>query len=187
VKYVAELNRKAPILCLGVGQTSVVERGVSELGLARTRIFGTAAEALRSSIVSLVALEADAAPSDVSLTIVGRAPRHIIVPWDAASIGGRRATDVLAPHAIARIEGLLARLWPPAPLTLAAAAARVIRSMITRAPQTCAVLTVPSAGGSREAPAAIVPARLHAQGIRATEPPSLSARDRVRFETAVAS
>jgi hypothetical protein len=58
--------------------------------------------------------------------------------------------------------------------------------MITKAPQAHAVLTV-LARESRRSPAGIVPARLSPQGLRATDAPSLSARDRVRFETALAS
>jgi malate/lactate dehydrogenase len=187
VARIAELNPHAPILCAGAGQGPLVERGVAECGIARSRIFGTAPEALRSGVVALVALEAGAAATDVCLALVGRAPRHFIVPWEAASIAGRQATDVLAPPAIARLESQLARLWPPAPLTLGAAAARVIRSMVMRSPQIHALLTVPAADGGRKPPAAILPACVHARGIRAAETPALSARDRVRFETALTS
>ena len=95
VKRVAGLNQLAPIICAGAAQASLVERGVNELGVSRMRLFGSAPEALRSAITAIVALEAGAAPQDISLSVLGRPPQQIIVPWDEASIAGRTATEVL--------------------------------------------------------------------------------------------
>ena len=95
IKRVAGLNQRAPIVCAGAAQASLVERGVNELGISRMRLFGSAPEALRSAIIAIVALEADAAPPDISLSVLGRPPQQIIVPWDEASIAGRTATEVL--------------------------------------------------------------------------------------------
>ncbi len=76
-------------MCAGAGQSQLVERGVNELGVSRMRLFGSAPEALRSAITAIVALEAGAAPADISLSVLGRPPQQIIVPWDEAAIAGR--------------------------------------------------------------------------------------------------
>jgi malate dehydrogenase len=186
VQRVARFNDHAPIVCAGVRQRSVIDRAVHEAGLPRTRVFGTAPEALRGAIASLVALEAETSPGDISLLVIGRPPHEAIVPWDAVSLNGRRAIDLLAPPVLTRLEGRLAQLWPPGPYALGSAAARVIRSMLTRAPRThvleVALLRDESVGGH----AAMLPARLGPRGILRVEPPPLSGRDRVRLESALA-
>lgn len=183
---IARMNQKAPIVCAGVRQRSVIDRGVHEVGLPPSRVFGTSPEALRGAVASLVAVEADAPPRDLSLLVVGRPPHEIIVPWDAASIAGRRAIDVLPPPAIARLESRLPRLWPPGPTTLGGAAARVIRSMVTSAPAThvLEIAQTRNEGGSGQP--VMLPARVGPAGIVRVEPPPLSARDRVRLESALA-
>jgi malate/lactate dehydrogenase len=193
LRRVSGFNPSAPILCAGTSSSALVERGVSELGLSPARIFGTAPSALQAAVVALTALEADQSPVEISLSVVGRAPNEIIVSWEAASIGGRRATDVLTPPALRRLEDRLPRLWPPGPTTLGCAAAEVVRSMLTRSPRTHALLV---AGASVEATLqgrlngrgrpAMLPARVHRGGILRLETPSLSSRDRTRLETALA-
>jgi len=84
LKRVAGLNQIAPIVCAGAAQASLIERGVNEAGLSRLRVFGSAPEAFRSAVVAITALEANAAPSDLSLSVLGRAPQQVIVPWDEA-------------------------------------------------------------------------------------------------------
>jgi malate/lactate dehydrogenase len=186
LRRVAGLNAQAPFVCAGVLQRSIVDRGVHELGLPRTRLFGTAPEALRGAIASLVALEAEVAPGDISLMVVGRAPHDTIVSWDSASLNGRRAIDVLPPHVITRLDACASRLWPPGPHALGSAATRVIRSMVTRAARTHVLevaLTRDESAGGR---AAMLPARVGPRGILRLEQPPLSARDRVRLESTLA-
>jgi len=186
VRRVAGYNQVAPILCAGPSQAKIIDRGVNELGLPRTRLFGTAPESLRASVVALVGLDAEASPGEISLLVVGRAPDEVIVPWESASIAGRRAVDVLPPPVITRIEGRLPRLWPPGATALGAAAARVIRSMVTRAPRTHALQVALSRAEGPSARSAILPARVALHGILRVEPPPLSSRDRVRLDTALA-
>jgi len=186
VQRVARMNDRAAIVCAGVRQRSVIGRAVHEAGLPPTRVFGTAPDALRGAIASLVALEADTTPADISLLVVGRAPDEVIVPWDAASLDGRRAIDVLTPPAITRLETRLARLWPPGPYALGSAAARVIRSMLTRAPRIHVLEVAVPREGSAGGHAAMLPARVGPRGITRLEPPPLSVRDRVRLESALA-
>lgn len=186
VGRVVRLNEQAAVVCAGAGQRSVIDRAVHEIGLPRPRIFGTAPEALRGAITALVALEAEVGPGDVSLLVVGRPPQDVIVSWDSASLSGRRAVDVLPPPALTRLDGRAARLWPPGPHALGSAAAKVIRSMLTRAARTHVLevaLTRDEGTGRR---AAMLPARVGPRGILRIEPAPLSARDRVRLDSTLA-
>jgi malate dehydrogenase len=185
VGRLAALNQTAPILCAGSHQALVIERSVRELGVAAHRIFGTAPDALRSAIVALTALEAGCAATDVSLAVVGRPPHQIIVPWEDASIAGRRATSVLSPPAITRLDGRLSRLWPPGPLTLASAAARAIASALAGRPRTISVFVSVTRGAGGLGRAGMLPVVLSPRGIDAVMTPTLSVRDQVRLETAI--
>ncbi len=183
IKTVAGLNQQAPMVCAGTAQGSLIERGVNELGISRLRLFGSAPEALRSAVVAIVALEAGAAPSDISLSVLGKAPHQIIVPWDEASIGGRTATQVLSAAQLARLDARIARLWPPGAYALAGAATRIVRSALTRTPRVHAALVAVTRDEGVPGRSAMMPINLQPSGIAMLVPPALSARDRVRFET----
>jgi malate/lactate dehydrogenase len=186
LKQVAGLNGLAAIVCAGVTQSALIERGIHELGLSRSRLFGTAPEAFRGAVVSMVALDSEAAPGDIGLIVIGRAPHEIIVPWESGSINGRRAIDVLTPPMLTRIEDRLPRLWPPAAIALGSAASRVMRTMLTRAPHAHVVQVVPARDEHTSGQSAMLPARFEPRGIRRVETLPLSSRDRVRLDTALA-
>jgi malate dehydrogenase len=183
VKRVAGLNQRAPIICAGASQSSLVERGVNELGISRMRLFGSAPEALRSAITAIVSLEAGAAPQDISLSVLGRPAQQIIVPWDEASIAGRSATEVLSAAQLARLDARIARLWPPGPYALGGAAARLVRTALTRAPRVHAALVAVTRDEGSPGRSAMMPVTLEPAGIATLVAPALSSRDRVRFET----
>ncbi|MEW6323029.1 MAG: hypothetical protein AB1635_18320 [Acidobacteriota bacterium] len=185
VKRLAGLNQTAPFFCAGARQASLIERAVGELGLPRRRLVGTAPEALRAAVTAVAALEAGCAPADVMLSVLGRPPHQVIVPWDEASIAGRAAIDVLDPPAIARIEARLPRLWPPAAFTLASAAVRVARSALSRSPRSHPVFVALTREEGQAGRAAALPARLDPAGISAVSRPALSTRDRVRLDVAL--
>lgn len=187
LKRVAGLNQAALLLCAGASQSSLVERGVNELGVSRARLFGSAPEALRSAVVTVTALEAAAAPSDISLAVLGRPPQHVIVPWDEAAIGGRSATQVLSAAQLARLEARVARLWPPGPYTLAAAAARIIQTAITRGPRIHMAQVALTRDEGTPGRSAMMPVALQPAGIARLIEPALSNRDRVRYETTLRS
>lgn len=183
IRRIAGLNQAAPIICAGSAQASLVERGVNELGVSRLRLFGSAPEGLRSAVMAIVALEANASPTDVSLSVLGRAPNQIIVPWDEAAIAGRCATQVLSAAQLARLDARIARLWPPAPYTLASAAVRILRTALSRTPRIHTALVAVARDEGLPGRSAMMPVTLQASGIAALVPPAMSARDRVRFET----
>jgi hypothetical protein len=185
VRRIVHLNPTAMILCAGAQHLPLVERGVREAGLDRLRLFGSAPEALRSAVISMTALEAGCAPADISLTVVGRPPLQSIVPWEDASIAGRRATDVLSPPAITRLDSRLPRLWPPGPFTLASAATRVLSAATRRNNHTvCALVAVTREEGDRGR-VGMLPVQLQTTGIAAVLTPTLSTRDQVRLDTAL--
>lgn len=185
VRRALYLNATAPVVCAGARQLDVIERGVKEIGIRRERLFGSAPEALRSAVVSLTALEAQGDPRDISLTVVGRPPSQIIVPWEDASIAGRRATDVLTAPAITRLDGRLTRLWPPGPLTLASAATRVIAAAATRSGRALSLFVSISRDEGERGRVGMLPARVGVTGIAAVLDPNLSTRDRVRLDSAL--
>lgn len=183
LKRVAGLNQLAPFLCAGTAQTMLIERGVNELGISRARLFGSAPEGLRSAITTMTALEAGAAPDDVSLSVLGRPPQNVIVPWEEASIAGRSATQVLSAAQLARLDARIARLWPPGPNTLAGAATRLIHTAITRGSRAHVALVALTQAEGTPGRAAMLPIALDPSGISRLLTPALSSRDRVRLET----
>jgi malate dehydrogenase len=187
LRRIAGLNQTAPVICAGVTHASIVETAVNEAGVSRMRVFGSAPEALRSAVIAITAAEANAAPPDISLSVLGRPPQQIIVPWDEASIAGRSATNVLTAAQLARLEARIARLWPPGPYALASAAARIVRTALTRSPRVHAALVAVTRDEGMAGRAAMMPVMLDPKGIAALVPPALSTRDRVRFETTMAA
>ena len=185
VRRVAYLNPSAVILCAGAGQMGLVERGVGEGGLDRDRLFGSAPEGLRSAVAAMTALEVGSSATEICVAVVGRPPAEIIVPWDEASIGGRRAIDVLSPPAIVRLDARLPRLWPPGPLTLASAAARVIVSATRWQHEAVCIFVALSREESAARRTGVLPAYVGDTGISQLLTPTLSARDRVRLDTAL--
>jgi malate dehydrogenase len=185
VRRIARLNERAMILCAGARQLEVVDRAVHESGVPARRVLGSAPEGLRSAVVAMAALEAGCSPADVCLTVVGRPANQIIVPWEDASIAGRRATDVLTPPAITRLEARLSRLWPPGPMTLAAAATTFLAAAERRSHRAlCAIVADTRAEGARRT--GMLPVMVDAGGVANVLTPTLSTRDRVRLETALA-
>lgn len=183
VRRVAHLNTSGLLLCAGAAQIELVERGVREGGLDRRRLFGSAPEALRAAVISIAALEAGCTPGEIGMMLLGRPPDRIIVPWDEASIGGRRATDLLPPPAITRLDARLPWLWPPGPLTLAAAATGMLRAAAERRAQTFSAFVAVTREEGAPGRAVMLPVTLSRAGIAAVATPTLSARDRVRLET----
>ena len=185
IQRVTALNSSAPILCAGSAQHTVIERAVRDLGMARSRIFGTAPEALRSAIAAIAALEAGCAATDINLSVLGRPPHQIIVPWEGASIGGRQATSVLAPPAIVRLDGRLSRLWPPGPFALASAATHALSTAVSCTARSVTAFVSISGEEGTLGKVGMLPVQLARHGIVSVTTPELTRRDRVRLETAL--
>jgi malate dehydrogenase len=185
LKRLNDLAPRALVVCAGSSHRDLVERGVRELRMSRLRLFGSAPEALAGGVRAITAIEARGAPSDVSLTILGIPPSHIVIPWEEATVGGFALSRALDEPARRRLEGRVAALWPPGPYALAAAAAKVIDAILggSRRLVTCFVAPDDSAG--RRARAAALPVRLGPAGVTEVMLPEMSVRERVRLENAM--
>lgn len=183
VSRLRALNPRALFVCAGPTQATLVERLVLERGADRARIAGSAPEALRLALTALVALEANVSPCEVSLSVAGRSPKDVFVPWEGASVGGARASEVLSPPIIGRLDRQTPYLWPPGPLSLGAAAARVARLAMTRAPGQVSLFVVPPSEDGGPVRGAVLPAVI-ADGSVRPRPLALSPRERVRFDPA---
>lgn len=184
LRRVAAVNHRAVIVCAGAGHRRLVEHGASEDGLARRRVLGSAPEALRAAVRAIVALEVGCAASEVALTVLGTPPRHVLVPWSQATVGGASLESCLATARLARLRARVSKLWPPGPYALAAAAARVAAALVTGSGRrsSCFVMADGELGVRRQALAA--PVELDTNGVKRIVQPSLSVRERGELEAA---
>lgn len=175
---------EAPIVCAGAGQADLMLGALRDAGVARRRLVGSSADAFRSAVISIVALEARCSPREVALTVLG-APGRFVVPWSEASIGGYALERVLSQVQLTRVEARAARLWPPGPYTLGLAAARVAEALLESSRQTYSVLTLMSGEFNVRDRVGALPVLLSSTGIVHTRVPTLSSRERVLLETSI--
>jgi len=183
VTRLRELNPRALIVCAGAGQADLLEALVRERDMDSRRLCGSSPEAMRGAMTALACLETGAAPMDVSLSVIGRPPNDLFVPWEGASVGGSRAADAIPAAVLARLDRQLPYLWPPGPIALAAAATRVARHALGRAPGWMDLLVVSDDRRGRRSVA--VPAMVK-DGVVEPEWPVLPTRDRVRLDSVLA-
>jgi malate dehydrogenase len=173
------------VICAGSAQRDILERAVREGGASRARVIGTAPEALASAARAIVAQETGCSAADVSLTVLGVPPDRIVVPWEDASIGGLSAARVLDAPTLRRLESRVARLWPPGPIALAAAAVKAVRAMRGLSRAAVSAFVAPDDSAGRRARAAAFPIRLGEHGIEDVLMPQLTPHDRVLLDTAI--
>jgi hypothetical protein len=185
IRNVAAIVGAAPFVFAGHSQSQLLETVARETPIAPSRLLGSAPEAMASAIVAIVAMEARCSPGEVQLAVIGVPPSGFVVPWSEVSVGGYAIDRVLSQVQLSAIQARSARLWPPGPYALGAAAARVVGAMLDSSRRAFSVMT-PLRGefGVRQRAAAL-PCRLGAGGVEHIRVPSLSARERVQFETAL--
>jgi malate/lactate dehydrogenase len=174
----------APIVFAGAAQASMLLATVRDAGIPRRRAIGSAAEAFRSALAGIVAVEARCSPGEVSLTVLGSAG-GFVVPWREASIGGYTLDHALTQVQLNRIEARAARLWPPGAYALGMAAARVAEAIVGGARRTFSVLTVLEGEFSVKDRVGALPCSLASSGIVRIGVPALSGRERTLVETAL--
>ena len=168
----------------GASQGELIALAAIEAGIAPPRLIGAGPEALASSVVAIVAMEAECSPREVALAVLGR-PSGFVIPWSEASIGGYPLEAVLSQPSLSRIQARVPHLWPPGPYTLGAAAARIVQGLLSSSRQSFNILTqLGGEFGVRNRPGAI-PARLGARGILQARMPELTTRERVLLGTAL--
>jgi malate dehydrogenase len=185
IKRLMRVTQTTVIVCAAPGGREIVERGVRELGVARTRLFGSAPEALAASLRALVAIEANRSPRDVALAVLGVPPSRVVVPWEDASIGGFGAVRVLDGPTRRRLEARVAPLWPPGPQALATAAAKAVEAALRRSRRTMSAFVAPDDAQGRRTRAAAMPVGLGPEGIERILLPSLTVHDRVALDNAI--
>ncbi len=176
-----QMAPRAVLLAAGAGHRDVLGVAMRELGIPATRLIGSAPVAAVSAARALVALDLDASPAEVNLTLLG-APPGWIVSWNDGSLAGTPLTQLLAPPRIARIERLLQSSWPAGAYQLASAAAAVVRAMLTESRRRLCCFA--SDGERLGTPAHVaLPVLLGPEGIRAIHTPQLEARERIALDT----
>jgi malate dehydrogenase len=175
----------APMVCAGSAQAGAMQAMAGEARMRRERVIGSAPEALAAATRAIVAMEAGCSPAEVNLTILGAPQGGFVVPWSDASIGGYGLERVLTQVQLTRVEARVARLWPPGPFALGAAAARVAEGIIGSSRRAFCVLTVLGGEFGVKGRVGTLAAVLSTSGIVQTRVPTLNTRERVRLETAL--
>jgi malate dehydrogenase len=187
LKHLERVSQIAPdriVICAGAWQRDLVERGARELHMPRTRIFGSAPEALAAAVRAFVALEANGSPSDVSLTVLGVPPSQVVIPWDQATIGGVSLVRVLDEPACRRLAARVAPLWPPGAYALASAAVKAVACIAEQSRAVVSGFVAPDDSSGELARTVALPLRLGWSGVVSAELPPLSVHDRVALDNA---
>lgn len=182
IRQIARMDVKAPLLFAGGTQRELMARTICELRVSSTRVIGSAPLALESAVTALAAALADVSPNDLSIGIAGVPPRDTVIGWDASTAFHQPISTVLPAHQLSALSSRAVALWPPAPYTLASAAARVGEALAngTRRRYTCfAAIDVTGAGRDM---IAAVPVEIEKGGIGRTLEPALSRHERTAFE-----
>jgi malate dehydrogenase len=179
----AAVNARAPIVCTGGRQASLVERGVSELRLPWTRILGSASIAFDAAARAIVADAAGTAARDVALALAGLPPSRLVIGWSASSIEGAPAETRLGPGPLAAVARRLTAAWPPGPFALAAAAAVLLQHLDEASPAALPAIVAAPAQGHR---AGIARVRLGPSGVLHAAEPALSPYERIALDNAIA-
>jgi len=183
VRRVAALS-DVPMIFAGATQPDLMRAASRELRVAARRVIGSASEAFSAAVCAIVAMEARCSPAEVCVAVLGTPPAFVI-PWSEASIGGYMLDRVVSQVQLRRIEARAARLWPPGPYALGAAAARVVEAVLGAGRRSYSVLTVLEGQFGVRGRIAAVPAVLASDGVARIRTPLLNTREQVQLDTAL--
>lgn len=180
LRQLAAVESRAPIVCAGAAQRSMMQRAVTELRMPESRVIGSAPLALESALRALAGLALDGSGVEVSLRVVGVPPRGAVVAWEEATAFGQPIASEMPPHVMLGLSARIPGLWPPGPYALASAAARVVEGIVNggRGRFSCFV----SLSRGR---VAAMPVELGPDGIRKVHEPVLTRQERTLFESAL--
>ena len=181
LRRVVSLDTEAPIVFAGATQRQLMTRAVAELHVPARRVVGSAPGALESAVRALAALECDGSGVEVQARVVGVPPHAAVIAWEEATAFGQPISAVVPAHRLAAISARVPSLWPPGPLALASAAARIVEAVVNGSRRRFTVFVSLDEAPVRGAVVA-VPARLGRQGIERVLQPSLTRQERTRFE-----
>ena len=127
--HLGELHRRSPgamVVCADATHALALTRAVATGAVPPDRLVGSAPVAVASAARALLALDADLSPSLIHVGVThGDAPGACAIDWARTAVDGVAADTCLRREHQGRIDARLAALWPPGPLTLAAAAAHL--------------------------------------------------------------
>jgi malate dehydrogenase len=186
VKRLSLSAARAVIVCAGASQRELVERGVRELRIGRTRLFGSAPEALAGGARALAALATNGSPRDVALSVLGVPPDHTVIPWEDATLAGFALTRLVDEPARRRLSARVTALWPPGPHALASAATLVVEAMAGRSRRIVSCFVAPDTSSGTHTRTAALPVRLGPAGIVDVVLPSLTVVEKVALDNAMA-
>ena len=185
LRQLAGSTRTAVLLCAGASQRELIDRGVGEVHVPRSRLLGSAPEALAGGARAMVALAANGSPRDVALSVLGIPPAHTVIPWEDATVAGFALTRLIDDPSRRRIAARVAALWPPGPYALATAAALVIEAIAGRTRRIASCFVAPDTSAGVRSRTAAMPVRLGPAGIAQVIAPSLSVVEKVALENAM--
>jgi malate dehydrogenase len=186
LKRLTQMAPHAVVVCAGAGHRAGLDRAIRELALPRTRVLGSAPEALAAGARALIALAVDGSPRDVSVSVLGVPPAHTVVTWQDATIAGVAATRAIDEPTRRRLTSRITALWPPGPYSLAAAAVAALDSISGRSRrQVCCFVGPDTSSGTRTRTAAL-PVRLGRSGIVEVVSTTLSVVEQVALDSAMA-
>ena len=185
MKRVASSSADAPVVFAGARQADLIRASFQEARMPARRLVGSGTEALASAVAAIVAMEARCSPTEVSVAVLGTPPASLVVPWSDASIGGYLLERVISQVQLRRIEARVARLWPPGPYALGAAAARIVEAMLHDSRRSYNVQTLLGGEFGVRDRVGAVPALLASHGVAHTRVPALNTRERGQLDTAL--
>ena len=174
----------AGLLVVATGHAAALVAEAVRLGLPRTKVVGSSPLATAAALRSRIAEELAVTPREVALTVLGLPPDEPIVPWASATVGGVPLAG-LSPLALRRaLEAVKGRA--PGPVSLAAAACRVLKALCGSTPAVLpAFVTLEGEYGHRRI-ALAVPARLGHGRVESIVEVPLETVDRTAFDTLAA-
>jgi malate dehydrogenase len=170
---------QAVLICAGATHRALMQHAFDELGLSRRRVVGSSPESIASTARALVAIEARAAVHQVALTVMGRPPDKVVIPWSEASVAGHSVTSILSPTELNRVERRLRGLWPTGPNALGTAAAVFCESVATDSRRIVSAFVSLDRDNGTKAPVCAWPVWIGSSGLERVTTPVLSARDQV--------
>jgi malate dehydrogenase len=157
----------------------LMQQALDELGFTRRRTIGSAPEAFAATARALVAVEANQSAAQVALTVMGRLPDRLVIPWNEGSIGGSSVASVLTPPQLHRVETRLRGLWPPGSTALGTSAALAAEAVIAGSRRIFSTFVSLDRDNGTRAPVCAWPVSLGPNGLERIASPALTSRDRV--------
>jgi len=167
------------LICAGATQSELMQTAFDELGLSRSRVLGSAPEALASTVRALVAIGAGVSAAQVALAVLGQPPARIVVPWGEASIAGHSVMALLSQPQLNAVETRMKGLWPPGPSTLGSTASIFAEAVVVGSRRLMSAFVSLDRDNGTKAPVCAWTVTVGQRGLERVTTPSLTSRDRV--------